>query len=324
MPEDMEIGKIKESFKGNINDTLKKFLQNKEQEYKFKKIYTGKVEDNVDPEKKGRCRIRVFGLLGPEIPVLDLPFAIPDFSFVGSTIGSFVVPPIGAIVRVEFDNGDIYRPRYSTKVFDSNNISSEADEDYPDSMIFFETDAGDFFKINRSTNITIYHAATGAQITIDEAGSIEIDTENTTTGNIDLKVKGNLTYTNESSGGGDININNIKGDITINNDEGDMIIKNKKGTVDIKSKKTNVTASGEIDIKGVAGTRINMSSGGVKINNNLVVNKKFIDWLIKFSTAFGIGNLGAPVPINPLALTELNSIGLTGPASHLTNDNTGI
>ena len=45
--------------------------------------YTGKVVNNNDPDKEGKCRIRVYGVFGDEVPDDDLPWALPDFNFVG-------------------------------------------------------------------------------------------------------------------------------------------------------------------------------------------------------------------------------------------------
>ena len=78
-----------------IPDLLTKLLNEKGKvDYNHLTFYMGKVEDNVDPDKLGRCRIRVYGEFSDDIPTKDLPWALPDLNFSGSSIGSFVVPPI--------------------------------------------------------------------------------------------------------------------------------------------------------------------------------------------------------------------------------------
>ena len=151
-------------------------------------FYTGRVVDNDDPNREGRCKIRVFGKYTEEIPDEDLPWATPDFNFIGSSMGSFVVPPNDALVKVYFDNDDFYNPRYTTKVFNRNStkFSAGIDEDYPNTMVFYETDNGDYFKINRQTNEATFRHASGLLVNIDSRGNIELNTKNTEVGIIEL------------------------------------------------------------------------------------------------------------------------------------------
>lgn len=72
------------------------------------KTYLGVVEENLDPKKIGRCRIRVIDIFD-EIPVEDIPWASPWKDLNGN---SFNVPEKGKIVTVVFDSGNIYKPEY--------------------------------------------------------------------------------------------------------------------------------------------------------------------------------------------------------------------
>lgn len=139
------------------------------------KKYPGKVVNNNDPLKLGRCRIRVYNVLDAGIPDNDLPWAIPESSFVGSLVGNFIVPPIDAIVWVRFDDAEVTSPMYSTKVLDRNHISSNKDDDYPDSMVLFEADNGEFLRSNRKTLETLYQHSSGTIIKIDALGNVTID-----------------------------------------------------------------------------------------------------------------------------------------------------
>lgn len=72
------------------------------------RTYIGVVEDNNDPKKIGRCRIRVVDIFD-DIPVDDIPWASPWKDINGN---SFNVPDKGKIVTVVFDSGNIYKPEY--------------------------------------------------------------------------------------------------------------------------------------------------------------------------------------------------------------------
>lgn len=79
------------------------------------KIYIGIVEDINDPQKMGRAKIRVYGVFD-DIPTADLPWAFPDsknpiFGQAGKS-GSISIPKNGAVVKVEFNQGDIMNPVY--------------------------------------------------------------------------------------------------------------------------------------------------------------------------------------------------------------------
>lgn len=71
-------------------------------------IFIGVVEDNDDPKKLGRCKIRVMNIFD-EIPKEDLPWASPWKDLNGNSI---LVPELGKVVSVVFDNGNPYKPEY--------------------------------------------------------------------------------------------------------------------------------------------------------------------------------------------------------------------
>lgn len=76
--------------------------------------YTGIVEDNNDPKGLQRIKVRIKELHGNlETPLL--PWCIKDNNASTSNqTGTVCIPSIGQTVRIKFDNGDIYSPRYST------------------------------------------------------------------------------------------------------------------------------------------------------------------------------------------------------------------
>jgi hypothetical protein len=72
------------------------------------KTYVGIVEDNEDPKKLGRCRVRVLDIFD-EIPVSDIPWATSWKDLNGN---EFNVPEKGKVVTVIFEQGNIYKPEY--------------------------------------------------------------------------------------------------------------------------------------------------------------------------------------------------------------------
>ena len=71
--------------------------------------YRGTVIDNVDPMQMGRIMVEV-----PDVSnVLTSTWAMPCVPFAGPQSGSFAVPPIGASVWVEFEQGNSDYPIWS-------------------------------------------------------------------------------------------------------------------------------------------------------------------------------------------------------------------
>jgi type VI secretion system (T6SS) baseplate-like injector VgrG len=73
-----------------------------------KKVYVGVVEDNNDPKRYGRCRVRVQKIFH-EISTEHLPWCSPYIKTDGK---SFELPAIGKIVNVIFAEGNLYMPYY--------------------------------------------------------------------------------------------------------------------------------------------------------------------------------------------------------------------
>lgn len=77
--------------------------------------YLGEVVDVKDPNKEGRCKIKVFSLFD-SLPIEDIPWAIPSQkpAFFGQDgkAGSISIPKKGSIVNVRFNHGDLYSPEY--------------------------------------------------------------------------------------------------------------------------------------------------------------------------------------------------------------------
>jgi hypothetical protein len=72
------------------------------------RLWVGLVEDNKDPDRLGRCKVRVQSIYD-DIPVEDIPWASPIKSL---SSRSFEVPAVGKIVSAFFPNDNLYEPYY--------------------------------------------------------------------------------------------------------------------------------------------------------------------------------------------------------------------
>jgi uncharacterized protein involved in type VI secretion and phage assembly len=68
--------------------------------------YRGTVLNNVDPMRKGRIQVTVADVLD----VLPASWALPCLPVAGMQSGVFMVPPVGAQVWIEFEQGDVDYP----------------------------------------------------------------------------------------------------------------------------------------------------------------------------------------------------------------------
>lgn len=133
--------------------------------------YKGVVVDNNDPKKLGRVKCNIEGLL--EGSSEKLPWITQrNFSLLGGGKGSFGVPKIGSTLTIIFPFDDIYAGEYHGYWTDTNTKITLFDTDYPNS---FGLDDGDFsFIHNRNTQKTTINHPSGAVITIDQDGKVEI------------------------------------------------------------------------------------------------------------------------------------------------------
>jgi hypothetical protein len=67
--------------------------------------FRGKVGDVDDPYKRGRIRAEVPGVLDGQ-----LPWAEPCTPYAGPKVGFYAIPPVGANVWIEFEEGNPERP----------------------------------------------------------------------------------------------------------------------------------------------------------------------------------------------------------------------
>ena len=155
------------------------------------KTYLGVIEDNKDPDKKCRCRVRVFDVHDGKnnddsynIPTDNLPWALPWKDLNGNVNN---IPDLGKVVVVVFENGNPQNPEYiHSKHYNTNleqKLSSLSDKDY------------------LSMKSLIFDHKT--QIYVNESEGLKIDHKfnniNITKGGIDLNLKDNFGHVNIGS-----------------------------------------------------------------------------------------------------------------------------
>jgi len=137
--------------------------------------WIGIVENNKDPLFSGRCQIRIFRLMD-DISGDELPWAVPINStfFAGNGAGSLSIPKIGSLVRVQFNNGDIYAPEYSTIQNIDTELIETIKEDYEGThVIAFDPDEGLNIIYQKSLGIQIFYRDSFIQISPDSMITIQ-------------------------------------------------------------------------------------------------------------------------------------------------------
>lgn len=94
------------------------------------KTYVGVVEDNQDPKKEGRVKVRVMDVFD-DLKLEDIPWATPWKDLNGNSSN---VPDKGKVVITVFDQGDVYKPEFifsdHYNVNLENKLKSLSDSDY--------------------------------------------------------------------------------------------------------------------------------------------------------------------------------------------------
>lgn len=72
------------------------------------KLWVGLVEENADPERLGRVKVRVQSIFD-DMPIEDIPWASP---LKNTSARAFEIPAIGKIISVFFPNDNLYEPYY--------------------------------------------------------------------------------------------------------------------------------------------------------------------------------------------------------------------
>jgi hypothetical protein len=158
-------------------------IQNPEQAEKFKEditatIWLGEVVSNKDPLFMGRCKIKVFEKYD-DLPVDIIPWAYPVSSdvFAGGEskgFGSFHTPKLGAIVRVRFNNGDIYSPEYYSIEAINTAMQTEIKDSYDNAhVVVYDEDEDMKVIYTQKDGLKIWHKK--SYLTIDKESHITLE-----------------------------------------------------------------------------------------------------------------------------------------------------
>jgi N-acetyl-anhydromuramyl-L-alanine amidase AmpD len=136
-------------------------------------IYAALVEDNKDPNRVGRIKVRVMSVY-ETLPVEDIPWASP---FKQSDGRSFFVPAIGKLVAVVFPNNNMYTPYYIDAENYNHNLNIRlkdmSDDDYVNFTALVYDHRTQIYSNNEELKLDYYYN----NIVIDK-GSINIDLKN--------------------------------------------------------------------------------------------------------------------------------------------------
>lgn len=178
---------IKENLLKDLNDLMRKFVSLKAEDFK-EHYHMAKVIDNSgDPDKLGRIKIMVYGLMD-KIPEGDLPWATP----LQGLGGSLIVPKVGALVQIYFQDEDLNNPFYTCVISNRNNTPDELSEDYPDTMVLLSNDDGMKMTYNRKSFEFVFRHSSGTIFTINSLGNLDLDTTSSNIGNINITARGKL------------------------------------------------------------------------------------------------------------------------------------
>ena len=229
----------------------------------FNKIfYKGVIEDNNDPLKIGRLRVRILGVHDSNktlVPTNTLPWATInkslDFGGFQSGIGISSVPTKGTWVWLFFDNNDVSSPVVIgaipgiTKTKQSGAGFSDPDGIYPKSDYLGKSD---FNTINTSSylNNHVIQTPSGQLIEMNDGGHIKITHTSGTYIEMTVDGKLNIKTTNDT-------LIDVTGTTTLNS-SGDLTIT-----------APNTTINSDITINGDVNTSGSTISGGINLNTHV-------------------------------------------------------
>lgn len=143
--------------------------------------FTGIVEENEDPDKKQRVKIRIPFLHSERnsIPTDDLPWAQPKRDLNGIT---FQVPDKNKIVTVTFPDGNLYYPVYQSAIHLNINLQKKIEEfsgeDYTSFIAFCYNHNTQIWAENEK-GLNIIHKFNGINILSDEMTLMLKDNQST-------------------------------------------------------------------------------------------------------------------------------------------------
>jgi len=141
------------------------------------RIWVGPVVDNDDPEKLGRCRIKVFSLFDDlEDSAVPWAFPVSNGVFAGGPggMGSISIPKMGTIVRVRFSEGNLYSPEFYGIQTINRKMQADISNTYLNShVIAYDEDEQMKILYTPGVGLQLFHK--DSNITINPDSSITIE-----------------------------------------------------------------------------------------------------------------------------------------------------
>lgn len=248
--------------------------------------YRGIVVDNADPEHRGRCRLMVASVLGEQ----TTEWAQAVLPYGGrADIGFVAVPPIGAMVVVEFLEGDISSPVWTGTLWRQG---SEAPKEFATpkpTVKLLKTESGHLLALD------------------DEAGQETVRLKSKAGALVELDQDGTLALTDGK--GGTVRIDANAGEIHVADTNGNTLTLSSSGIVakDASGNEISTAASG-VKVSGatieIKGTSVSVGGAG---GEPLVKGASFMGIFnshMHTCTAPGAPSSPPMVPMTPAALTK--------------------
>jgi hypothetical protein len=225
-----------------MEETVTRLVKESQEKYYGK--FRGFVNDNKDPQQRGRLKVTVPSVMGDEV----LAWALPCFPFGGlNNQGLFMVPEANAQVWVEFEEGDLNRPIWTGTFWQAqSDVSQECAKQQPTTRLL-KTPGGHLLQFDDEPDnekIILKHPK-GSLLQIDPQGIITI----------------------QDSGNNVVILDANAGEIKIEDANGNQVYLKAAGITvkDANSNSIELTASG-IKVKGqqivLSGTKVMLGGEG--------------------------------------------------------------
>lgn len=236
--------------------------------------YRGKVTDNKDPLSLGRIQALVPGVFG-----MVTNWALPCAPYAGDQVGFYAIPPIGAVVWIEFEGGDPTYPIWSGCFWQTGQVPTEVatNTDDPSQVKVFKTRVATLWindtdqkgqitlKFNDPTvsepvTITMVWDSTGITITVQGSpgtSTITQTPQDITTNSTTLGTTTSKDTTVTAQGGVTVKATN---DIAMTSDSGKISGTASASSITFTSQSFSVSATNSATITGTSSVSISGNS----------------------------------------------------------------
>lgn len=237
--------------------------------------YRGKVTDNKDPLSLGRIQAVVPGVFG-----MVTNWALPCAPYAGDQVGFYAIPPIGAVVWIEFEGGDPTFPIWSGCFWQTGQVPTEVgtNADDPSQVKVFKTRVATLWindtdqqgqitlkfndpSVSEPVTITMVWDSTGITITVQGSpgtSTITQTPQDITTNSTTLGTTTSKDTTVTAQGGVTVKATN---DIAMTSDSGKISGTASASSVSFTSQSFSVTATDSATVSATNSATISGTSG---------------------------------------------------------------